>query len=101
MGLPGALGAKARPPVTGAFTRHADATDLEFVMCQLICPNLRCRQLLKVPESARGSTLRCDHCSTLLRVPPARRSVDGNRPAHAVSSVFQSVPPMRVAAVHR
>ena len=43
-------------------------------MCQLICPNLRCRKVLKVSESTRGSTVRCQHCQTQLRVPPARRT---------------------------
>lgn len=41
--------------------------------CQLICPNLRCRKILKVPEEARGKVVRCQYCQTLLRVPPARR----------------------------
>ena len=42
--------------------------------CQLICPNLRCRKILKVPEEARGKVVRCQYCQTMLRVPPARRS---------------------------
>ena len=41
--------------------------------CQLICPNLRCRKILKVPEEARGKVVRCQHCETMLRVPTARR----------------------------
>lgn len=40
--------------------------------CQLICPNLRCRKILKVPEEARGKIVRCQYCQTMLRVPPAR-----------------------------
>ena len=43
--------------------------------CQLICPNLRCRKILKVPEEARGKVVRCQHCETMLRVPTARRIV--------------------------
>ncbi len=43
--------------------------------CQLICPNLRCRKILKVPEEARGKVVRCQYCQTMLRVPPARRAV--------------------------
>ena len=42
--------------------------------CQLICPNLRCRKILKVPEEARGKVVRCQYCQTMLRVPPARRA---------------------------
>jgi LSD1 subclass zinc finger protein len=41
--------------------------------CQLICPNLRCRKILKVPEEARGKVVRCQYCQTMLRVPPHRR----------------------------
>ena len=37
--------------------------------CQLICPNLRCRKILKVPEEARGKVVRCQYCQSLLRVP--------------------------------
>ena len=43
--------------------------------CQLICPNLRCRKILKVPQEARGKVVRCQHCETMLRVPTARRDV--------------------------
>lgn len=45
--------------------------------CQLICPNLRCRKILKVPEEARNKIVRCQHCQSLLRVPPARVPVAG------------------------
>jgi hypothetical protein len=38
---------------------------------QLICPNLRCRKILSVPEALRGRTVRCQHCQTVLRVPHA------------------------------
>lgn len=41
--------------------------------CQLICPNLRCRKILKVPEGARGKIVRCQYCQTMLRVPIAPR----------------------------
>ena len=37
--------------------------------CQLICPNLRCRKILSVPEEARGKLVRCQHCKTMFRVP--------------------------------
>ena len=36
---------------------------------QLICPNLRCRKILGVPESLRGKAVRCQHCQQVLRVP--------------------------------
>ena len=41
--------------------------------CQLICPNLRCRKILKVAEESRGKVVRCQFCQTMLRVPPPRR----------------------------
>ena len=36
---------------------------------QLICPNLRCRKVLAVPEEVRGRIVKCQHCTTMLRVP--------------------------------
>ena len=38
---------------------------------QLICPNLRCRKFLAVPEDVRGKLVRCQHCQTMFRVPQA------------------------------
>jgi len=35
----------------------------------LMCPNLRCRKILKVPGSARGSSVRCSYCGISLLVP--------------------------------
>jgi hypothetical protein len=43
--------------------------------CQLICPNLRCRKILSVPEDVRGKLVKCQHCLTMFRVP------DGKKPA--------------------
>ena len=42
--------------------------------CQLICPNLRCRKILSVPEEARGKLVKCQHCQTMFRVPEPKRS---------------------------
>lgn len=36
---------------------------------QVICPNLRCRKLLAVPEEVRGKMVKCLHCQTTFRVP--------------------------------
>lgn len=38
----------------------------------LLCPNLRCRAVLQVPETVRGKTVRCGHCGTVFAVPPAK-----------------------------
>lgn len=41
---------------------------------QLICPNLRCRKLLTVPEDARGKIVKCQHCHMAFRVPEAKKN---------------------------
>ena len=38
---------------------------------QLICPNLRCRKFLSVPDDVRGKLVKCQSCQTLFRVPEA------------------------------
>jgi LSD1 subclass zinc finger protein len=40
---------------------------------QIVCPNLRCRKLLSVPDDARGKIVKCHHCQTVLRVPQGSR----------------------------
>ena len=39
---------------------------------QLICPNLRCRKMLAVPDDVRGKLVKCQHCQTMFRVPGER-----------------------------
>jgi hypothetical protein len=51
--------------------------------CQLICPNLRCRKILSVPEEVRGKLVKCQHCQTMFRVPEAKRE---GSVAHAASA---------------
>lgn len=41
--------------------------------CQLICPNLRCRKILAVPDEVRGKLVKCQHCQTLFRVPEGKK----------------------------
>jgi hypothetical protein len=41
---------------------------------QMICPNLRCRKFLSVPDETRGKLVRCQHCQTNFRVPEVRRA---------------------------
>jgi hypothetical protein len=48
--------------------------------CQLICPNLRCRKILSVPEEVRGKLVKCQYCQTMFRVPESKRA-DGSAPA--------------------
>ena len=35
---------------------------------QVMCPNLRCRKILSVPDEARGRVVKCQDRQTLLRV---------------------------------
>ncbi len=41
---------------------------------QLICPSLKCRKLLTVPDDVRGKMVKCQYCQTTFRVPDAKRS---------------------------
>jgi hypothetical protein len=41
--------------------------------CQLICPNLRCRKILSVPDEVRGKLVKCQHCQTMFRVPDPKK----------------------------
>lgn len=45
--------------------------------CQLICPNLRCRKILSVPEEVRGKLVKCQFCQTMFRVPDMKRQPAG------------------------
>ncbi|XVJ58394.1 MAG: hypothetical protein HEQ23_02940 [Tepidisphaera sp.] len=38
---------------------------------RIMCPNLNCRLVLAVPQSARGKTVRCKGCTTSIRIPAA------------------------------
>ena len=42
---------------------------------QMICPNLRCRKFLAVPDDVRGKLVKCQHCQTNFRVPEAKKGV--------------------------
>lgn len=36
---------------------------------RLICPNLKCRKILTVPQSTKGKTVRCRNCGIRINVP--------------------------------
>ena len=40
---------------------------------QLLCPNLRCRKFLTVPDDVRGKLVKCHHCQQLFRVPTSKK----------------------------
>jgi hypothetical protein len=48
---------------------------------QLICPNLKCRKLLSVPDDVRGKMVKCQHCQTQFRVPAPKRTETAPSPA--------------------
>ena len=48
---------------------------------QMLCPNLRCRKFLVVPDDVRGKLVKCQHCQTAFRV-PEKKAANG-RPASA------------------
>ncbi len=51
---------------------------------RIMCPNLNCRRVLAVPESARGKTVRCRNCATNIRVPMPGQA--GGPPAGAAAA---------------
>lgn len=36
---------------------------------RIMCPNLRCRSVLAVPEAARGRMVRCKQCGSNIKIP--------------------------------
>ncbi|MEM9294344.1 MAG: hypothetical protein AAGA57_00945 [Planctomycetota bacterium] len=43
---------------------------------RLICPNLRCRAILAVPQSARGRAVRCRQCGFRVQVPQGKAAAN-------------------------
>jgi len=41
----------------------------------LLCPNLKCRAVLQVPDEMRGKIVRCGHCGKPFRVPLGKGQV--------------------------
>ena len=46
----------------------------------LMCPNLKCRKILSVPDDVRGKLVKCQQCSTMFRVPEAKKPTDTAAP---------------------
>jgi LSD1 subclass zinc finger protein len=44
---------------------------------QIICPNLRCRKILSVPDDVRGKQVKCQYCQTTFRVPEPKKPLPG------------------------
>jgi hypothetical protein len=64
--------------------------------CQLICPNLRCRKILSVPEEVRGKLVKCQFCQTMFRVPDMKRPAGAGR--NDASGGGQQNPPLKKSA---
>lgn len=50
----------------------------------LLCPSLRCRAVLQVPDTVRGKAVRCGHCGTVFSVPLTKQvvsRVEASRPS--------------------
>jgi hypothetical protein len=43
----------------------------ETTMVMMLCPNLKCRKVLRVPEKCRGKQVRCQFCNLTFKVPEA------------------------------
>ncbi len=51
----------------------------ETVMAvQMICPNLRCRKILAVPDEVRGKLVKCQFCQQPFRVPAPKGVAAGS-----------------------
>ena len=46
----------------------------------IICPSLKCRKALQVPEHVRGQLVRCRHCGTTFMVPQMKKPVPVTEP---------------------
>jgi LSD1 subclass zinc finger protein len=40
----------------------------------LICPSLKCRKVLQVPDITRGKSVRCSHCGASFLVPDKKKA---------------------------
>lgn len=47
----------------------------------LLCPNLRCRAILQVPDACRGKKVRCGQCGIALAVPVGTAKAGAAEPA--------------------
>jgi len=56
----------------------------------LLCPNLACRSILKVPPRVRGKRIRCGKCGTLFVVPV--KNAAGDASASSPSGASPPVP---------
>lgn len=48
---------------------------------KIMCPSLVCRKVLSVPAIARGQTVRCKACGTVIRIPEKAAPAETAAPA--------------------
>ncbi len=53
-----------------------DETTPQIGMVMMLCPNLKCRKVLRVPETCRGKQVRCQFCDLTFGVPEAAQKKD-------------------------
>lgn len=62
--------ANAESPAGLETVMDGTAHTSEIVM--LLCPNLKCRKVLRVPTNCRGKVVRCQFCQLTFEVPLPR-----------------------------
>jgi len=50
---------------------------------RLMCPNLKCKRVLAVPERARGKNVKCMGCGAFVKVPASAAPTPAPDPAPA------------------
>ena len=46
----------------------------------ILCPNLRCRTVLTVPDGVRGKKVRCGQCGTAFLIPKQGTKSEAKKP---------------------
>ena len=59
---------------------------IETMSIRILCPNLKCRAILTVPDDTRGKKVGCGHCSSVLMVPKVQTTVKAPATAEAQSA---------------
>lgn len=65
----------------GSLKRPGARTDKRRMGVHVVCPSLRCRKILTLPDDVRGTTVTCRYCEMQFRVPQIRRPVEAPRAA--------------------
>lgn len=56
-------------PIFAWVGRAVEHGKYQAMSVTMICPNLKCRAILQVPDKARGKKVRCGQCRTAFMVP--------------------------------